>query len=425
MAGLRVIISHPAKQVISFNRALAAERMGADTTFLTGIYFKPNKFPYSLIRWLPPAKRASFQEFLNNRRIDGLSDSNVVSLLGSGALLEVVRRKTRLISRLGWWRAWDRMASLWLRWKIPAGNNNRTILHVFVDSCLESLRIARSKGMIRLVEVTLPPLLASEEQLDRWGVTRGEFPDVSALRDEVTEADFVLVQSQFGADTVEALGVSRERIFQIQLGIDTDYFVPSSAERRPGPIRVLFVGAISRRKGVHHLLQAWKELSLPNAELLLAGNHLQLVAKILLAEAEDVPNCRMLGHVVRKDLLSLYQQADILVHPSLAEGGCAGIQEALACGVPCVVSSHSTSAVRTGVEGIVTPPGDVRALKAAIAILCNDETLRKQMSIAARKRAVETLSLDSVCASSAEIYRAIVESYSQPSYAEPQEQLNR
>jgi glycosyltransferase involved in cell wall biosynthesis len=100
------------------------------------------------------------------------------------------------------------------------------------------------------------------------------------------------------------------------------------------------------------------------------------------------------------------------VHPSLAEGGCAGIQEALACGVPCVVSSHSTSAVRSGCEGIVVPPGDVPALKAALARLCEDEQLRKQMSIAARKRAEEALSLDSVCATSAEIYRTIVESYS-------------
>ncbi len=331
--------------------------MGADITFLTGIYFKPNKFPYSLIRWLPAGKRASFQELLNNRRIDGLSDSNVVSLLGP--LLEFLRRKTSLLPRVRWFRIWDWLTSSWLRWNIPTGNDAKAILHVFAESCLESLRTARSKGMIRVIEVTLPPPFVSEEQLYRWGVSRGEFPDINALREEVTESDFVLVQSQFGADTVEALGVSRDRIFQIQLGIDTDYFVPSYTERQPGPIRVLFVGSISRRKGVHHLLQAWKELSLPNAELLLAGNHLQLVAKLLLAEAEDVPNCRMLGHVVRKDLRSLYQQADILVHPSLAEGGCAGIQEALACGVPCIVSSHSTSAVKSGREGIVVPPGDV------------------------------------------------------------------
>jgi len=417
-----VIVSHPAKQVIAFNRALAAERMGADLTFLTGIYFKPDRFPYSLIRWLPAAKRAAAEELLNNRRIEGLSDSNVVSLLGP--LLEYLRRRTSLLPRLRWLRTWDWLTSLWLRWKIRAGHQTKTILHVFAESCLLSLRTGRSKGMIRLVEVTLPPPLVSDQELDRWGVTRQEFPNIGVLREEVTEADFVLVQSQFGANTVEALGVPRDRIFQIQLGIDTDYFVPSSAERRPGPIRVLFVGAISRRKGVHHLLQAWQELSLPNAELLLAGNHLQLVAKILLAEAEEVPNCRMLGHVVHKDLLRLYQQADLLVHPSLAEGGCAGIQEALACGVPCVVTSHSTSAVRSGVEGLVVPPGDVQALKAAIALLCEDASLRRQMSIAARKRAVEALSLDSVCASSAEIYRAIVESYSQASCGEPQEQLN-
>jgi glycosyltransferase involved in cell wall biosynthesis len=47
----------------------------------------------------------------------------------------------------------------------------------------------------------------------------------------------------------------------------------------------------------------------------------------------------------------------MLVHPSLAEGGCNVVYEALACGVPVIVSSSGSSAVRHGREEIVVPPG--------------------------------------------------------------------
>jgi hypothetical protein len=416
MAGLRVIVSHPTKQIISFNRALAVERMGADVTFLTGLYYKPDQFPYSMIRWLPASKRNSLRELLNKRRIDGLPESSVVSLLGP--VLESLHRATPLLSLSLWWKIWDRLASLWLRLRITGDSNSCTILHCFQNSCLHTLRTGRSKGLIRVVEVTLPPLLIDKEQLDQWGITSSDSPDVGRIREEIAEADFVLVQSEFGADTIAALGVPRARILHIDLGLDTDFFVPRLTDRRPGPVRVLFVGTISRRKGVHHLLQAWKELSLDNAELLLAGGA-HGTAPDLQALADDVPHCRMLGHVGGKALLDLYQQADFLVHPSLAEGGCAAIHEALGCGLPCVVSSNSTSAVRPGCEGIVVPPGDVRALKEAIACLCQDGGLRKQMSVTARKRAEEALSLNSVCRSSAEIYRRIAESYSKASCGDP------
>ena len=96
------------------------------------------------------------------------------------------------------------------------------------------------------------------------------------------------------------------------------------------------------------------------------------------------------------------------MHASLAEGGCNAVYEAMACGIPCIVTSSASSAVRSGIEGLVVAPGDVDALSAAIQLLCNDPLLRQQMGAAARRRA-ESLTWDQYADSLSALYRGLGE----------------
>jgi glycosyltransferase involved in cell wall biosynthesis len=161
------------------------------------------------------------------------------------------------------------------------------------------------------------------------------------------------------------------------------------------------------RKGAFHLLQAWNELRPEGAELLISGNPLGQRAAGDDVPAE-IPNCTVLGRVPDSRYLQLLQDADILVHPSLAEGGCNVVYESLACGLPCIVSSNATSAVRTGKEGIVFPVGSITALKGAIQLLCQEPELRRQMGVAARERA-ESLRWDRYLVSLGAIYERLYE----------------
>jgi glycosyltransferase involved in cell wall biosynthesis len=253
--------------------------------------------------------------------------------------------------------------------------------------------------MLRLLEVTLP---AAAEIQQLVGEESGADTDVAKLRDEVREAEFILVQSEFSARSVEALGVRPQQILRCHLGVDTLYFQPRKRERRPGPLRVLFLGGASRRKGVHYLLEAWRTIDAPEVELLISGNRTEGLEDF----PRNLPNCRVLGRVPDGKFLDLLQQADILVHPSLAEGGCNVVYEALACGVPVIVSSNGSSAVRHEREGIVVPPGDSDALRVAIERLCHEPELRMQMGLAARIRA-ESLCWDNYLISLARIYRGL------------------
>lgn len=395
---LRVIVSHPARQANIYYRPRAAEQMGAEVVFLTGLYYRPDRFPYCLVNYLPAARKERVRVLLEKRRIDGLNPDHVISLLGP--LLEVCLRPLGKVEE--WWAMHDWLASHWLRRRRSAPDaehTSPTVLHCFQGACRRTLRAARGDNMIRLLEVTLPSMEGISE-------LAGDGPsadtNVAKLKDELGEAEFVLVQSEFSARSVTALGVPPGRIIRCHLGVDTQVFRPHKGSRRTGPIRVLFLGGASRRKGVHHLLEAWKSINLPEAELLIAGNRAEGLGDL----PKQIVNCRILGRLPDSDFLELLQQADILVHPSLAEGGCNVVYEALACGIPTVISSNSSSAVRHQREGIIVPVGDVDALRAAIERLGQDPELRHQMASAARERA-ESLRWDNYLINLGVIYRGL------------------
>jgi glycosyltransferase involved in cell wall biosynthesis len=81
--------------------------------------------------------------------------------------------------------------------------------------------------------------------------------------------------------------------------------------------------------------------------------------------------------------------ADVFVFPTLFEGSAVVTYEALACGLPSIVTPNAGAVVREGAEGMLVPAGDVERLAAAIERLGGDPALRAAMARAARRRALE------------------------------------
>jgi glycosyltransferase involved in cell wall biosynthesis len=380
-----VLVSHPGKQGNVYQRPRAAEQAGFSTVFLTGLYYFPDRFPYSLVPYLWQPLRDHVQRELEKRRQEGLSPANVVSLLGP--VLETTLRPMGLIKR--WGDIHDRLASRWLQ--LHAAELDSSIVHCFQGSALRTLQAAGKAGATRILEVTLPPVpieecpeLATEDA----AFMRSEADAAARLRRGLEECDWAVAQSAFSVKSITALGFPRERILAVPLGVDTELFKPRASRDQRGPkFRALFVGTICRRKGIHHLLRAWEELNLKDAELTLVGNCGTPEARRLLAQCP--PGVCAIGNLSFERLMETYQSADILVHPSLAEGGCNAVHEALACGLPCVVTTHATSAVRDGREGYVVGVGSVDGLKERVARLQASQALRAAMSRAARQRAEE------------------------------------
>jgi starch synthase len=96
-----------------------------------------------------------------------------------------------------------------------------------------------------------------------------------------------------------------------------------------------------------------------------------------------------LGRVAHSEVPARMAAADVFVFPSLFEGSAVVTYEALACGLPCLVTPNAGSVVRTEVEGLVVPAGDVDRLAQGMEQLGNDPALRARMAQAARRRAEE------------------------------------
>ena len=105
-----VIVSHPARQGFVYQIPLSAQRHGIPIRFLTGLYYKPDKLPYSLVKYLPPTMRSSLLYKLEKRRQHELNSETVVSLWGPW--LEVAFRPLSLYRE--WLAMHDWLASRWV-----------------------------------------------------------------------------------------------------------------------------------------------------------------------------------------------------------------------------------------------------------------------------------------------------------------------
>lgn len=270
------------------------------------------------------------------------------------------------------------------------------IFHGWSTESFRSIAAAHAVGALAFVErASLHPRVAVallQEEAGRFGVSRkavhldgwlarfdAATRDVTVALDEFERADRIIVQSVYAAETFVAQGVPRDKLVVIPRAVDVARFTPASPPR-DGPFRALFVGQLCLRKGLPYLLRAWAALKLRNAELVLAGSVHDDV-KPLLARLDD-PSIRYVGW--KNDPADLYRSGSVLVLPSLVEGSAKVTFEAMACGLPVIVTPNAGAVARDRQEGFVIPIRDEGAIKDALLALYENREMREAYGRAAR-----------------------------------------
>jgi glycosyltransferase involved in cell wall biosynthesis len=189
-------------------------------------------------------------------------------------------------------------------------------------------------------------------------------------------ARLVICVSNPLAEAVRGLGIDHVRV--IPNGVEIPPFVrePSS------PPEVLFAGRLSREKGILELVEASRGMN-----LVVAGDG---------PLRAQVPGA--LGFVPHRELGELYERASVVACPSHREGFNVVCAEAMAYGRPVVAGAVGglLDLVVDDETGLLVPPRDVGALRAALERLLADDELRKRLGAAARERARTHFSWDLV-----------------------------
>ena len=275
---------------------------------------------------------------------------------------------------------WSLRASLgaWLGLRRQARHLDGALYHTQVTSLFAA-------GLMRQVPSVIS-LDATPVQYDALGAFYGHTPSanpqVEALKKRLNQRAFgaarhLVAWSDWAkASLVSDYGVSADKISVIPPGISTALWRRPRKARRPGPVRLLFVGADFTRKGGDTLLEALRLLPPGQA-------HLTVVTKTQ-DIGELLPNVTV-RHDVQPNsdaLRMLYADADLFVFPTRGDCLPLAVMEALTSGLPVVTTTVGAlpEAVTHGETGWVVPPDDAGALAAALEALTGDAALREQLS---------------------------------------------
>jgi glycosyltransferase involved in cell wall biosynthesis len=252
----------------------------------------------------------------------------------------------------------------------------RYVLKIVGDTVWET---ARNRG--------LTTLSIDEFQVDAHS-QRQFAADIEMRNAWVRAARHVVVPSEYLRRLVEGWGVASDRITVVRNGTDCTPAVAAGTRTSAQRLRALFVGRLTNWKGVETLLLAAREL--PMVQLEIAGDgpewpHLvELSAQLGLGDRVVFS-----GRLPADDVRRAMARAHVLVLTSLYEGLSHTVLEAMAAGVPCIVSAcgGNEEIVSHGRNGLVVPPQDVARLVEALCRLASDEGLRASLAAGAKDTA--------------------------------------
>jgi hypothetical protein len=385
-----VLISHPTgnENVRNALRSLVEHDMLAE--FWTAVAWDPQS-PWN--RLLPSGLRIQ----LSRRAFAGVPKAQVhcvpwreMMRLGtrSSPLAKPLCSGERPFSFIGMYRSLDRRVARCLA-RVGAD-----VAYAYEGGALETFRAAKHHGVAAYCEMQSSHWRWWQTLLREEAECNPEFAGLlPQLKDttrhfeqkdeELLLADLVFVPSQHVKSTLSGL-VPEEKVRVISYG------APVVKPRRPiakepsRALKVLFVGALGQNKGIGYLLDAIDRLG-AQVDLTLVGRRVGNHPRV----DEACSRWDWFDSLPNTGVLELMQRADVLVLPSLAEGCSLVTLEAIACGLPVIVTPNTGTLefVRDGCEGFIVPIRSADAIAECLNTLNSHRELLATMSSNAQKTA--------------------------------------
>lgn len=298
---------------------------------------------------------------------DGIKKENITSLLRYELISRSFNKLPNVLKK-------DRDISVWISQKYDEAVKKNIPLDtdIFVGwsgKSEQSIKKAKEQGAITIIERGSSHIEYQrdivKDEYERHGF-KPVLPHPEIVKKEKREyelADYISIPSEFVRRTFIEKGFDSEKLLKIPYGVDLSIFdyQPKTKDK----FRVVYAGSMTLQKGVHYLLEAFCELNLENAELMLMGAYLPEIAPFF-KKYEDKFN--YLGHVSQQELNKIYSESSVFVLSSIQEGMAMVQAQAMAAGLPliCTTNTGGEDLIEDGKQGFIIPIRDIEKLKEKI-----------------------------------------------------------
>ena len=298
----------------------------------------------------------------------------------------------RIIARNYWWQ--DRVVEL-LK-KSPKGlaprrdRSKNITLFAYSYAALELFRYAKSQGWQTVLGQIDPgiieqKLVTQEQKKHPLESNLGSIPLQywSDWREECALADTIVVNSNWSSQALQQTGVSQDKIKTIPLAYQPSEAAKEFTKNYPAnfstqrPLKVLFLGQVTVRKGIAAIFKAIELLSNRPIEFWFVGE----VKIDTPQQFKNHPQIKWFGSVARSETDYYYQQADLLLFPTISDGFGLTQLEAQAWKLPLISSQFCGEVVKDRFNGLILPNVTGKAIAQALTFCLHNPQELAQFSL--------------------------------------------
>lgn len=376
---MKTLVAFPSTAIFGQQAALAFAEVDALEAFFTTFAYRRSGVLGKLLSQLPGNAPKRISSELGRRSVSILADE----LVETRAFWEIVRTVAAksgagsiLVDRI-----WDHLSKTFThaagRRLAATARRGPCAVYAYEYSALEAFIAAERCGAAKILDF---PSLNSREFEGERKAQKAIYPELKGKDDayfdalfevrqlrrdtEMARADVIITNSSVTRASHIAGGADAAKTFAVPYG------APPPLELLPerpvgGPLRVVWAGTFSIRKGAHFFVSAWREF------LRSADATVSVYGAVALPErliSPPPPGMIFHGSVVRSRLFEAFEAADVLIFPTLSDGFGMVVTEAFARGLPVITTERAGASdlVRNGENGLIIAAGDPKAIVEAL-----------------------------------------------------------
>ena len=391
----KIIVAHPGRQH-SFRVASELKQNDMLFKYITTVYDKKASILMNVVKHILSGdnlKRA------NGRKNPDLTDDDVIQFCEFSGLVEIIlARFDKKRSLYNWWQRHnaDRFGKKVAAYAIK---NNVDAVILYDTNALKCFKILQEKApnILRVMDVSAANRIYMKEIYEKDFRKCPQFSEklkkersflwdkntCQRLLNEIELTQLFLAPSNFVKQSLMFSGVTDDNIVICPYGANFPGISPNKEEKLKGALEAVYVGNVTEMKGIYYLLEAAMSMDSNRVHLTVVGAYDNTDG--LLTPYMDFVT--FTGRITHDKVAETLKKSDFFVFPSLGEGLSLSVLEALACGLPCIVTKNSgaNDAIIDGENGFVVDIQDSDALAEKMIWFDEHRDLLPEMSRAAVK----------------------------------------